>query len=292
MRILFIADIMGKPGRWALSQLLRPIKVKHQIDFVVANVENAAGGYGLTKPISQKIMSYGVDVQTSGNHIWDRNEIFPFLDFAANRVIRPANCPSGSPGYGSYLHTLANGRKVGVINAEGRVFGRNIDCPFRTIDGELRMMKDSTKIIVIDFHAETTSEKGAMAHYVDGRVSLLVGTHTHIQTADEHIMPNGTAFITDAGMTGPHSGVIGMNADGVLGRFLTALPHRFTVSSDDVKIQGVIAEIDDETGKAISIERLSLDFDGRVPEGYEIVRSEADEDQNEDEYEDFDGSDT
>jgi metallophosphoesterase (TIGR00282 family) len=283
---------MGKPGRWALSQLLRPIKQKHQIDFVVANVENAAGGYGLTKPISQKIMSYGVDVQTSGNHIWDRNEIFPYLDFAENRVIRPANNPAGSPGYGSYLFTLQDGRKVGVINVEGRVFGRNIDCPFRTVDGELRLMKDSTKIIVVDIHAETTSEKGAMAHYVDGRVSLLVGTHTHIQTADERIMPKGTAFITDAGMTGPHSGVIGMNPEGVLGRFLTALPHRFTVSSGDVKVQGVICEVDDETGRAVSIERLSLDFDGNVPEGYEIVREEREEEGTEDEEEEFDGSDT
>jgi metallophosphoesterase (TIGR00282 family) len=259
---------MGKPGRWVLSQLLRSVKEKHKIDIAVANVENAAGGFGLTEPISQKIMSYGVDVQTSGNHIWDRNEIFPFLDEPENRVLRPANYPSGSPGFGSYVHRLQDGRKVGVVNIEGRVYGRNIDCPFRTIDGELALIRDEAKIVIVDFHAETTSEKEAMAHYLDGRVSLLVGTHTHVQTADERIMPRGTAFITDAGMTGPHSGVIGMKVQPVLARFLTGFPHRFAVATDDVKLAGVVAEVDDESGKAISIERLMIDFDGTLPEDY------------------------
>ena len=268
MNILFIGDIMGRPGRWVLSQLLKPVKEKHQIDFTVANVENAAGGYGLTEPISEKIMSYGVDIQTSGNHIWDRRDIFRFLDEPSSKVLRPANNPSGSPGFGSYLYTLPDKRKVGVINIEGRVFGRNIDCPFRAVDGELQLMKDKTKFIVVDFHAETTSEKGAMAHYLDGRVSLIVGTHTHVQTADERVMPKGTAFITDVGMTGSHSGVIGMKLEGVLARFLTAIPHRFGISTDDVKLAGVVTEIDDETGMAKSIKRLMIDFDGKVPDYY------------------------
>lgn len=265
MNILFVSDIMGKPGRWILSQILRSVKEKYRIDFTIANIENAAGGFGLTEQISQKITSYGVDVQTSGNHIWDRSDIFIFLEEPENKVLRPANSPSGSPGFGSTVSTLPDGRKVGVINIEGRVFGRNIDCPFRTVDGELSMMKDETKIIVVDFHAETTSEKMAMAHYLDGRVSLVVGTHTHVQTADECVMPKGTAYITDAGMTGPHSGVIGMKVRPVLARFLTAIPHRFAVASDDVRMAGVVAEIDDETGMAKSIERLMIPYDGKMP---------------------------
>ncbi len=269
MKILFVGDIMGKPGRWVLSQLLRAVKEKHKIDFTVANIENAAGGFGLTEPISLKIMSYGVDVQTSGNHIWDRSDIFPFLDEPENRVLRPANYPSGSPGFGSYVyHMPGSGKKIGVINIEGRVYGRNIDCPFRTIDGELSMIRDQTKIIVVDFHAETTSEKEAMGYYLDGRVSLLVGTHTHVQTADERVLPKGTAYITDAGMTGPHSGVIGMKVQPVLARFMTGFPHRFAVATDDVKLVGVVVDVDDETGKAISIERLMVDFDGKVPKEY------------------------
>jgi len=275
VNILFVGDIMGKPGRWVLSQLLRSVIEKHKIDFTVANVENAAGGFGLTEPISQKIMSYGVDVQTSGNHIWDRSDIFLFLEEPENRVLRPANYPSGTPGFGSYLYQLQDGRKVGVINIEGRVYGRNIDCPFRTIDGELSLMRDQAKIIVVDFHAETTSEKGAMAHYLDGRVSLLIGSHTHVQTADERILAKGTGYITDAGMTGPHSGVIGMKVRPVLARFLTGIPHRFAVASEDVKLSGVVAEVDDETGKAISIERLVIDFDGKVPEDYVFERGDT-----------------
>jgi metallophosphoesterase (TIGR00282 family) len=272
VKILFVGDIMGKPGRWVLSQLLRSVKEKHEVDFTVANVENAAGGFGLTEPISQKIMSYGVDVQTSGNHIWDRNDIFLYLEEPENKVIRPANYPSGAPGFGSCLHQLPDGRKLGVINIEGRVYGRNIDCPFRTIDGELSLMKDQVKIIVVDFHAETTSEKLAMGRYLDGRVSMLIGTHTHVQTADEMILEKGTAFITDVGMTGPHSGVIGMKTRPVLARFLTGIPHRFAVASDDVKLAAVVVEVDDETGIAISIERLMIGFDGKLPEGYIIDR--------------------
>lgn len=269
MNILFIGDVMGKAGRWVLSQLLRAVKEKHKIDFTVANVENAAGGFGLTEPISQKIMSYGVDVQTSGNHIWDRSDIFPFLDEAENRILRPANYPAGSPGFGSYVyHMPGSGKKVGIINIEGRVYGRNIDCPFRTVDGELSLIRSETKVIIVDFHAETTSEKEAMAHYLDGRVSLLAGTHTHVQTADERVLPKGTAYITDVGMTGPHSGVIGMKVQPVLARFLTGFPHRFAVATDNVKMAGVVVQVDDQTGTASSIERLMIEFDGKMPDEY------------------------
>lgn len=274
MNVLFIGDIIGRPGRWILSQILKPLKEKYRIDFTIANVENAAGGFGLTKAIAQKIMSYGVDVQTTGNHIWDRSEVFPYLDAASDRIIRPSNTPSGAPGVGSCIYTLANGKRVGVINLEGRVFGRNLDCPFRCVDGELLLMRDKTKIIIVDFHAETTSEKGAMAYYLDGRVSLLVGTHTHVQTADERILSGGTAFITDVGMTGGYSGVIGMRVQPVLARFLTSIPHRFSVADGDVKLAGVIAEIDDDTGRARSIQRLMVDFDGKIPADFAYEKGE------------------
>ena len=279
MRILFIGDIMGKPGRWVLSQLLKNVRRKHEIDFTIANIENAAGGFGLTEPISRKIKSYGVDFQTSGNHIWDRQDIFPFMDDPENRVIRPANYPSGTPGYGSMIHTLPDGRRIGIVNLEGRVYGRNIDCPFRTMDGELSLVQERTNIIVVDMHAETTSEKMAMGHYLDGRISLLVGTHTHVQTADEKIFPKGTAYITDVGMTGPHDGVIGMRFRSVIPRFLQGIPHRFAVAEGDVRLCAVIADIDDDSGKATSIERLQIAFDGKMPEEYQLPQEGMEDDE-------------
>lgn len=250
---------MGKPGRWALSQMLTGLKKKYAVDFTVANVENAAGGYGCTPQIAQKIKSYGVDLQTSGNHIWDRKEIFPFMENDTN-FLRPANHPPGAPGFGSRVKHLITGQKVGVLNLEGRVFMRDLEDPFRYADRELEEMHKETPIILVDFHAEATSEKQAMGHYLDGRVSAVVGTHTHVQAADEHIMPGGTAFITDVGMTGPHRGVIGVNAQDALARFLTQLPHRFTVATEDVKLCAVVVSVDEQTGKATKIERLRIDF--------------------------------
>ena len=261
MNILFVGDIMGKPGRWVLSQLLTGLKKKYAVDFTVVNVENAAGGYGCTPQIAQKIKSYGADLQTSGNHIWDRKEIYPFMETDAN-FLRPANHPPGAPGFGSRIKTLITGQKVAVLNLEGRVFMRELECPFRYADRELEEIRKETPIILVDFHAEATSEKQAMGWYLDGRVSAVVGTHTHVQSADEQILPGGTAFITDVGMTGPHRGVIGINAQDALARFLTQLPHRFTVASEDIKLCAVVVSVDEQSGKATKIERLRIDFKG------------------------------
>jgi len=261
LNILFVGDIMGKPGRWVLSQLLTGLKKKYAVDFTVVNVENAAGGYGCTPQIAQKIKSYGADLQTSGNHIWDRKEIYPFMETDAN-FLRPANHPPGAPGFGSRIKTLITGQKVAVLNLEGRVFMRELECPFRYADRELEEIRKETPIILVDFHAEATSEKQAMGWYLDGRVSAVVGTHTHVQSADEQILPGGTAFITDVGMTGPHRGVIGINAQDALARFLTQLPHRFTVASEDIKLCAVVVSVDEQSGKATKIERLRIDFKG------------------------------
>jgi hypothetical protein len=257
LRILFIADVVGKPGRWIISQLLRDFKKERNIDYTICNIENAAGGFGITREMSKKIFSYGVDVQTSGNHIWDREEIRDYLSVNP-RLLRPANFPAGSPGAGMYVDKLPDGRLIGVINLQGRVYMKPIDCPFKTADGELSLISKSSNVIIVDIHAETTSEKLALAYYLDGRVSAVIGTHTHVQTADERILPGGTAFISDAGMTGPHDSIIGMKHDAAIKRFLVGLPYRFSVATDDIKMQGVILEVDDHSGRAISIERYTI----------------------------------
>lgn len=248
---------MGKPGRWIISQLLRDFKIEKHIDYTICNVENAAGGFGVTREMSRKMFSYGIDMQTSGNHIWDREEIRDYLH-GGPKLLRPANFPSGAPGYGLYIDKLADGRTIATMNLMGRIYMKDIDCPFRTADGELAAIKNQTNIVFVDIHAETTSEKQALGYYLDGRVSAVVGTHTHIQTADERILPNGTAYLTDAGMTGPHDSIIGMKHEAAIKRFLTGMPYKFSVATDDVKMQGVIIEVDDQTGRAISIERYSL----------------------------------
>ncbi len=255
MRVLIIGDIVGKKGRWAVSQFTSDFVEEHNIDFVIANVENAAGGFGVTENISKKVRSYGVHVQTSGNHIWDRQDSRPFLD-RAQYLLRPANYPMGLPGRGSTVFTLDDGRKVGVLNLEGREFLSRIDCPFRVADAELTLLSRETKIIIVDFHAETVQEKQALAHYLDGRVSLQFGTHTHVQTADEKILPGGTAYITDVGMTGAYDSVLGMNKKLALGRFITGIPLKFSVADGDVRVGGLMAEIDDETGRAVSVTRI------------------------------------
>lgn len=266
MRILFIADLMGRPGKWIVSQLLHDFKEEHRIDFTIANAENAAGGFGITRETCKKISSYGVDVQTTGNHVWDRQEIREYLESEEN-VLRPANYPASCPGNGMVLYKLIDGRSVGVINVQGRIFMKSIDCPYRSADGEIALIGNETNIIFVDIHAETTSEKVAMGYYLDGRVSAVVGTHTHVQTADERILPQGTAYITDAGMTGPHDSIIGMKHSAAIKRLLTGMPYRFSVASDDIKMQGVIVEVDDQTGRAISIERYSVN----APEGAEAI---------------------
>ncbi|UCB51770.1 MAG: TIGR00282 family metallophosphoesterase [Candidatus Zixiibacteriota bacterium] len=259
MNILFVADIVGKPGRWAVSQLLPDLLRTHQIDFVIANVENAAGGFGLTKEIAKKIHSYGVDCLTSGNHIWDRKDIYPYLD-EDRRILRPANYPPDAPGRGVGVFESASGRKVGVLNIQGRVYIKEIDCPFRVAEQEIEKLKRETKVIIVDLHAEATSEKVALGRYLDGRVSAVLGSHTHVQTADEAILPAGTAYITDVGMTGPHDSVIGVNTKDALARFLLQIPHRFTLGRKDVKFSGVLVGVDPDTGKATDIERIKIDI--------------------------------
>lgn len=255
MRILILGDVVGKRGRWALSQFVDDFVLEHQVDFVIANVENAAGGFGITDNISRKIRSYGVEVQTSGNHIWDRPETKNLLEKSAY-LLRPANYPMGMAGRGSGIFTAKNGQKVGVLNIEGRDFLSRIDCPFKVADAELTLMLRETKIIIVDFHAEAVSEKQAMSHYLDGRVSVVFGTHTHIQTADERILPNGTAYITDLGMTGAYDSILGMNKKLALGRFITGIPLKFSVAEDDVRVAGIMIDVDEQTGKARAIERI------------------------------------
>jgi len=259
LKILLIADIVGKLGRWATSQLLPDLRKNLDIDFVIANVENAAGGFGLTKEISQKIFSYGVDCQTSGNHIWDRSDIFPYLQ-EEPRLLRPANYPCEDPGKGSGTYSTKKGEKVGVLNIQGRVFMKEIDCPFKVSLQEIEKIKSQTNIIIVDIHAEATSEKMALAWYLDGKVSAVIGTHTHVQTADETILPKGTAYLTDVGMVGPHESVIGIRKDDAIQRFLTQIPHKFRLGLEDIKFSAALIEIDSETGKASKIERLKIDM--------------------------------
>jgi len=257
--ILYIADICGKPGRQAAAYMIKPLKEKYQVDYVIANVENAAGGFGITPEMARKAFSYGIDIQTSGNHIWDRYDIVKYLA-QRPKLLRPANFPPESPGLGSYVETLGN-FKIGVINLQGRTYMKDIDCPFRVGNAEVEMIRRETNMIFIDFHAEATSEKSALFHYLDGRVSAIIGSHTHVQTADDQISSNGTAFLTDAGMTGPYDSVIGMNKEPSVERFLTGMPKRFTTATDDVKLAGVILRLNAVTGRAEHIERLKIDFD-------------------------------
>ena len=260
MRILFVGDIVGKAGRQAIEGLLERILADHRIDFTVANGENAAGGMGITPAIASDFLDLGVDVLTSGNHIWAKKEIVPFLD-EEERLLRPANYPNGVSGRGMGIFRLGNGKRVGVLNLEGRVFMKNLECPFRVGEKEVEKLKEQTPIILVDFHAEATSEKVALAWFLNGKVSAVVGTHTHVQTADERILSGGTAYITDAGMTGPLASVIGIRRQIALERFLTQVPLKFDVATEEIELQGVILEVDEQTGKSRSIERI------RVPLG-------------------------
>jgi metallophosphoesterase (TIGR00282 family) len=260
MRILFIGDIVGKAGRQAVEGLLERILADHRIDFTVANGENAAGGMGITPAIASDFLDLGVDVLTSGNHIWAKKEIVPFLD-EEERLLRPANYPNGVSGRGMGIFPLGNGKKVGVLNLEGRVFMRNLECPFRVGEKEVEKLKEQTPIILVDFHAEATSEKVALSWFLNGKVSAVVGTHTHVQTADEKILSGGTAYITDAGMTGPLASVIGIRRQIALERFLTQVPIKFDVGTGEIELQGVVIDVEEETGKARRIERLRVPLD-------------------------------
>lgn len=259
MKVLFIGDIVGKVGRHATKALVPAVVNRYKIDLVLANGENAASGFGITDKIASEIFSYGVHVITTGNHVWDKKEFVPQIS-KEDRVLRPLNYPPGVPGYGSLLYTLHDGRKVAVINISGRVFMANIDCPFRVGREEIERIGKDTKIIVVDFHAEATSEKVAFGYYVDGKVSAVIGTHTHVQTADEKILPGGTAYITDVGMTGPSDSVIGIKKEQIIERFLTNMPMRFEPSGGEAIFSAVIVEIDEKTGMSTAIQRLQLKY--------------------------------
>ncbi|MDL2264655.1 TIGR00282 family metallophosphoesterase [Synergistaceae bacterium OttesenSCG-928-I11] len=252
MKILFVGDVFGKPGRRILQEMLPELRnTEGPFDFVIINCENAAAGFGMTERIMDEMLSWGVDVMTSGNHIWDKKEFVPVLN-RERRVLRPANYPPSAPGRGWGIFEK-NGKKLGVVNLQGRVFmPAEIDSPFSVADDILthHMQAD---VVLVDFHAEATAEKIALSRYLDGRVSAFVGTHTHVQTADETVLPQGTAYVTDVGMTGGHGGIIGMQYDSVIPKFLTALPSKFEVEESDVRCQGVVLEIDDETGRAYDV---------------------------------------
>ncbi len=254
MKILFIGDIVGKPGRRIIREMLPQIISDCGIDCVVANCENAAAGFGVTRDIVEELFQSRIDVLTSGNHIWDKKDIRDFIeDF--NTLIRPANYPSGAPGRGSVVVSTRKGNYVGVINLSGRIFMQPLDCPFRTAEREIEKIINKASIIIVDFHAEATSEKKTMGWFLDGRVSAVIGTHTHVQTADEGISPRGTAYISDVGMTGPFDSVIGIEKGEILERFLTQLPNKFDVARGDVRLQGVVLDIDEISGRSLSIER-------------------------------------
>jgi len=256
MRILFIGDIVGSPGRDIVSQQLPHLVAQHKPDLVIANGENAAAGFGITPKIADEIFAAGVDVITGGNHSWDRKEIFDYIP-GQPRLLRPANFPA-SPGRGLYLGKSRTGVPYAVFNLQGRVFMTPLDCPFRTADAELARVPADVKVIFVDMHAEATSEKQAMGWYLDGRVSVVVGTHTHVATADERVLPNGTAFISDVGMTGPHESVIGMDRAAMVKRFLDAMPVKFEVAVGDVRLNGLVADVDESTGRARSIVRVRI----------------------------------
>ncbi len=254
VRILFIGDIMGKPGRRAVRELLPGLRLELGLDFVIANVENSAGGAGLTLKVYEELKSYGIDAMTGGNHIWDKREIFKHID-DFTRLVRPINYPTGVPGAGYRIFMSDNGVRLAVINAMGRIFMPCLDNPFHIVEKAIESM--DTNIIIVDFHAEATSEKQAFGYYFDGRVSAVLGTHTHVQTADERILSGGTAYITDAGMTGGLDGIIGVKKELMIEKFLKGLSQKYEPSKSDIALQGVFVEIDDKTGKALEIKRIS-----------------------------------
>jgi len=261
VKILFVGDVFGTEGRRILRRGLRRLRREHAPDLVIVNGENAAAGAGLTPETAEEILHAGADAITTGNHVWDKKEIVPFLE-RHDRVLRPANYPDPAPGGGVCLVRTADGTSVAVINLMGRVFLNDVDDPFRALDAILAELDGRARVVVVDFHAEATSEKGAFACYADGRVTAVLGTHTHVPTADERVLPGGTAFITDVGMTGPWDSVIGMDKRVVLERFLTQRPLRLTPASGDVRLCAVLLEADPDSGRALAIRRIALTDDG------------------------------
>ncbi|MGH9711994.1 MAG: TIGR00282 family metallophosphoesterase [Candidatus Acidiferrales bacterium] len=260
MKILFVGDIVGSPGRKIVHDRLADILAQREIDLCIANGENSASGFGITPRLAEEIFASGVEVITGGNHIWDRKEILDFFPHEP-RLLRPANFPNGSPGKGLYVGRTKKDDLYAVLNLQGRTFMAPLDDPFRAAITELAKIPKEVKAIVVDMHAEATSEKQAMGWYLDGKVSAVLGTHTHVPTADNHVLPGGTAYITDVGMTGPHDSVIGMEKAGIMQRFLDAMPAKFSVAEGDVQMNTVLLDVDEATGQARSIERLNYRLD-------------------------------
>ena len=255
MKILFIGDTVGKAGRAIVREHLQQLWETYQTDLTILNCENAASGFGITPKLADEFFDWGIDVLTSGNHIWDKKQIMPYLD-QNSRILRPANYPPADPGRGVTVVRTRSGEEVAVMNLQGRVFMPSTDDPFRTADSELARLPKHIKVIFVDMHGEATSEKAAMGWYLDGRVSAVVGTHTHIPTADETILPGGTAFITDVGMAGPFFSVIGVVKEDVIRRFLTSIPQKFDAALQDARLNAVVVDVDSATGKARRIDRI------------------------------------
>ncbi len=267
MRVLFIGDIVGAPGRRIVHDRLAGILAQQQIDLCIANCENSASGFGITPRLADELFQTGIELLSGGNHIFDRKEIFDYFSHQP-RLLRPANFPEGTPGSGLYVGAAKNGAAYAVLNLQGRTFMAPLDCPFRAADRELARIPPEIKIVLVDVHAETTSEKQAMGWYLDGQVSAVIGTHTHVATADEHVLPRGTAYITDVGMTGPHDSVIGMEKEAIIKRFLESLPARFEVAEGDIQMNCVLLDLDESASlpastrsPARSISRLRFRLD-------------------------------
>ncbi|RKZ11859.1 TIGR00282 family metallophosphoesterase [bacterium] len=260
MRVLMIGDVIGRPGRHAIKELVPGLRERHRCDLVVANVENAAAGFGITEPIGREILASGVDVMTGGNHLWDKKGSEDYIA-SEEMLVRPANYPDATPGRTHAIVEVGDIR-VAVLSLQGRVFMPPLDCPFRRLDSLLEELDEAADLFLLDFHGEATSEKNGMAVYADGRVALVVGTHTHVPTADERILPGGTAFQTDLGMTGPFDSIIGMDREAVLKRFLTGMPTRFEVAQHDVRLCGLVVEIDEWSGQATSVTRVMESWNG------------------------------
>ncbi|MBI4401976.1 MAG: TIGR00282 family metallophosphoesterase [Nitrospirae bacterium] len=257
MNVLFIGDIMGEPGRRAITRLLHKVVAQHAVDLVIGNGENVAGGFGITPELAHELYEMGLSVITTGNHAWDRKEILDFIRHE-RRLLRPANYPDGTPGRGSVVVETPGGERLGVLQLMGRVYMPTLDCPFQVARRELARLRAETPAVIVDMHAETTSEKMAMGHFLDGEVAAVVGTHTHVQTADERILPKGTAYITDIGMTGPVDSVIGIKKELAIEKFLTQMPRRFEVASGPAVFCAVLIELDGQVGKAIRIQRFRI----------------------------------
>lgn len=257
MKILYIGDIMGEPGRRAVGRMVPRVVSQRQVDVVIGNGENVAGGFGITPELAEELFEMGLSVITTGNHAWDKKEILDYFP-CEPRLLRPANYPAGVPGNGSYVVETPGGEKLGVLQLMGRAYMPTLDCPFQVAKREVARLKRETAAVLVDMHAEATSEKMAMGHYLDGDVIAVVGTHTHVQTADEQILPKGTAYLTDIGMTGPLHGVIGVKKELAIEKFLTGMPKRFEVASGPTVFCAVLIEVDAQLGKAIAIERIRV----------------------------------